>query len=784
MSFNDSNSDTPMSFTELLDSERYSFGSSNIQDILNAIINSNELTSNNLKNVISQNRIDKDIDDKKIERQLINYLATMIINNDKTNAADIARITDEELLPSLLSKSSFNENEKTAINNYKYFLRGLVKYTTKSGRTYVEMDSNRLIPNKELIKDEDKLEHEIVIDVKPEGYVATVKELVDKLIEKGVSFNIVLRAPQELHYGFNDTIVLYTSTNRLNDTADVVNEVTKNNKASINNPNNILYFTKNILFGYTPLIEIKGQDGKTERVVGSVEYLLDKVEETINNHSSVIGTDWTYRSMLLKKLKRDSKSFNLLVESINRNCLYSDFDISDMFNITREKIEYDEDKDKEAEMKWYVEEQPYHKTYRIKKNRLPMIGKIATGAIGGALGIYGLVKGNHYALTAGGVVLGGALISSGKDLFDAIKSKKYLKSFEVKKDLDTGYEELKIDKKTNDQDVVHLSDDAHKIPEENKDDEVVKLFDDKEKEDGEPVKIEFGNQSNEEEKPIVDLFNQESIEPKETIMTTIPEEINNSLDKTEILDTSEILKAMEEEKTQEQAIPEEIVQPQEEFNNKEMPKLFEDEEKETVEPVKVDFGDEPKEEKPIVNLFKQEQVEPEENVQPQEEVVGEDDDEPTLSNTGSYSIPSEVQITKIGDEPVVHKEDYILDPEYEVYSNDDMAYVNHGIFERGGFDSLQSVITNDKGETTQLIKYLKGQHTESLFGKEVLLKDGTTISGEKYILTIVIPLFKANTVDNIYTLERVNNEQTDEIMDKVKDSHGLSGFFKKLVKKK
>ena len=192
------------------------------------------------------------------------------------------------------------------------------------------------------------------------------------------------------------------------------------------------------------------------------------------------------------------------------------------------------------------------------------------------------------------------------------------------------------------------------------------------------------------------------------------------------------------------------------------------------EPISVDnyIGDKYQEE--IKEEPKQEEV----------ETPAEEDEEPSLDNSGAYN-NSDIKVDHLSDEEaysIVSNEPTKIYPVYaDEYKDISLELGEYRDVIGGTFNSITSVTIDSDGRYVELIKYLKAQKVSDLFDKDVILKENNRkISGREYVKNIVIPKFRENTSAHVYTLEELNNIYLDQIVEKEKEKGNiLSRIFKR-----
>lgn len=311
-----------MGFSESMANSNYAFDKNYLRRILHAIINSNELDNSSLVSVISNHRNYKratkeDIDSFRYKIEDLTALA--MIKYDKEQAAKLAGVQDVELLPSILKTGRIKKGspELTTLARLKGRAYELVKFNDDDRRKYITFNSSTLFPNTSVTSSE-PLQHLLTINARPEKYIDIVDEIINRFEEESIPINISVRNITDMVYGFADPIKIYVSSEYLDNAADIVNDVARNNKKDIITPNDLIALNINSLFGYTTV----NKDGKTP-----IEILLNRLENLINKEIVVDTTDWNARARKLKEYHDKNKSkYDYLVTKIDSTIMYSESD--------------------------------------------------------------------------------------------------------------------------------------------------------------------------------------------------------------------------------------------------------------------------------------------------------------------------------------------------------------------------------------------------------------------------------------------------------------------------
>ena len=161
----------------------------------------------------------------------------------------------------------------------------------------------------------------------------------------------------------------------------------------------------------------------------------------------------------------------------------------------------------------------------------------------------------------------------------------------------------------------------------------------------------------------------------------------------------------------------------------------------------------------------------------------EEESEPVLENTGAYT-KNDIEVEGLSKEEKASDEK--LDWAYTVDIQELFdKYIR--VFGRFGTEPIHPVIIDKSGKEVEIVRYLEAQGASKLIDKQIETTealDNKVMSGAEYIRSIVVPKFMENTVDNIYTLEQLNNMYVNQVTHKVADKRGLFSGLKDIFTKK
>ena len=388
-----------MNISELLSKTTRSIERKDIEEILEDVLTSKDLSMSKLGSIITKGKTKvTKVNNLDVKRLLYVIVPYSIIKYDIKHAMELAGIDNEEMFMIKVVREATSDPE--AIKKFKTNIyEGLdgkhgVYYKGKGDKEYAILSSRELYPNVDKFKDEGKYNHEFIINASGADYMQVMIQLVESFLADGNPFNMVVRLPHDMKDGYPDPIRLYCTDKNLQATIDEIERMTYVLKDRLQSPDWRICASVDGLYGYTQ-VDVDNHN------ITPMDSIFDVMTKTIDqfltdydmNHGNTQITEYNWKirvTRLLKMKAMDSDAYEALLDNMMKYIEELNLDLNDVFKVanTSELDKNIKELDaminsidnmaanltQEAEMPQYVEEMPEHEV-ELEED-LPPVGPI------------------------------------------------------------------------------------------------------------------------------------------------------------------------------------------------------------------------------------------------------------------------------------------------------------------------------------------------------------------------------------------------------------------------